>query len=457
MNQQSFRYCIVGAGPAGLSLARVFLQKGIEFDIFERHSDLGGIWDLNNPGSPMYESAHFISSKTQSGYFDYPMPDDYPDYPSNQQILAYHHQFADDFGLRSKIVFNAEVESVEKAGEQWRVSVAGRDPQLYDGVICANGTNWYPNQPQYPGVFSGEVIHAVNYRESSAFKNKRVLVVGAGNSGCDIACDAAANAEQAWISVRRGYYFIPKHVLGEPADVFDQKSSFLPGFITRPISQFLLGRLVGDLSQWGMSKPDHKLYETHPIINDQLVHYLRHGDIQGKPDIERFEGREVVFKDGSRETVDVVVYATGYQWSIPYVDKSFFSWKGGRPDLFLNLFNPDHPTLFALGFMETNGGAYKLFDQMANLIASHILDQQNNPTKAQQFQRLMRTERLDMSDGVKFLATDRNATYVNIKAYRKNMAAIIKRMEWQDLSPGSFDSLKAKPSSGEALEQRVAS
>ena len=90
------RYCIVGGGPAGLVMARAFLAEGVPFDLFERHDAVGGIWDQDNPGSPMYDSAHFISSKYTSSFYGYPMPADYPDYPRHDQILDYIRGFAVD-------------------------------------------------------------------------------------------------------------------------------------------------------------------------------------------------------------------------------------------------------------------------------------------------------------------------------------------------------------------------
>jgi cation diffusion facilitator CzcD-associated flavoprotein CzcO len=183
------------------------LQHGIEFEILEKHSDTGGIWDPENAGSPMYESAHFISSKTTSGFYGLPMPDDYPDYPTYRQIRDYIRAFAVEFGLYDHIVFNAHVERTKLEDEgSWTVTVAGEaEPRRYRGLICANGTTWTPNLPTYPGLetFGGEVRHANIYRDPAELRGRRVLIVGAGNSGVDIACDAARNAESSFFSVRR--------------------------------------------------------------------------------------------------------------------------------------------------------------------------------------------------------------------------------------------------------------
>jgi len=438
------RVCVVGGGPAGLSLARTFLRHGIPFDIYERHSDVGGLWDQSNPGSPVYDSAHFISSKTQSHYHDFPMPDDYPDYPSNRQIHSYMKLFADAYGLRDHIRFNTSVVKTElQADGTWTVTLSTGETKPYGSLVCANGTNWHPVMPDYPGTFSGEMRHAVTFRSMNEFKGKRVLVIGAGNSGCDIACDAAKAADSAFISMRRGYHFLPKHLFGIPADVFAHEGPHLPMWLTQSIFGVILRILNGDLTRFGLQKPDHKLFETHPILNTQLLHYLGHGDIKAKPDVERFEGNVVHFKDGTSEEIDLVLCATGYTWKVPYVDPSLFIWKSGKPNLYMNLFSREHPSLYALGFMETNGGAYKLFDEMADLIARAIMVRAKGGAEAAKLDRLFATDRPDLTGGIKFVGSSRHATYVEIDAYRKQMAHIRKRFGWAALTDGCFDALRA--------------
>ncbi len=445
----SEKYCIIGGGPAGLAMARSFKARGIKFDIFEKHSDVGGIWDPENPGSPMYKSAHFISSKTLSGYFDYPMPEDYPDYPSNRQVLDYHRAFAREHDLYRDITFNTSVREIRDFDHGWRVTLANGEERDYKGVVCASGITWDPSMPTFEGDFNGEIMHSVEYQDAELFRGKRVLIVGAGNSGCDIACDAGAAADQAFISVRRGYHFIPKHLFGKPSDVVGEESKWLPTRLNQLIFGFLLKKfMVGDLTRLGLPEPDHRILESHPIMNDQLIHNLRHGDVRAKHDITRLDGDYVEFKDGSREKIDLIVCATGYKWSIPYMDKSYFSWKGGRPDLYLSLFNREHPNLFALGYMETDGGAYKLFDEMADLISNYVLHERES--SGTRFRRLIQEDRPTLNGGVKYLKTDRHAAYVNKRAYLKYIRKLRKRLGWSALRPGQFDALRILRADSEA-------
>jgi hypothetical protein len=443
------RVCVVGGGPAGRALARALLAQGIEFDVWERHTDVGGLWDQSNPGSPVYDSAHFISSKTQSHYHDFPMPDSYPDYPSHRQILAYMRSFADAYGLREHIHFGVGVASTERTGDGWTVTTTDGAVNRYRSLVCATGTNWHASMPEYPGTFTGEIRHSNTYRSPSEFAGKRVLVIGAGNSGVDIACDAATSAERAAISLRRGYHFIPKHLFGIPSDEFAASGPHLPMWLEQRVFGVMLRMLNGRLTRLGLPKPDHKLFETHPIMNTQLLHHLSHGDITAKPDVARFDGTTVHFTDGSSEEFDLVLCATGYRWNIPYVDPQHFAWRNGRPDLYMNLFSRTDPTLYALGYMETNGGAYKLFDQMADLIVRTIAARQTG--RSGEVDRLIRDDRPDLTGGIHFVGSDRHSTYVEISAYRKHMAKVRKQLGWPDLSDGVFDRLRVTDRSRAAV------
>ena len=327
-------------------------------------------------------------------------------------------------------------------GERWRVTLPGGETAEYSALICATGTNWHPNMPDYPGTFTGEMRHAVTYKSPEEFRGKRVLIVGGGNSACDIACDAAIAADKAFISLRRGYHFIPKHIFGIPADQFAATGPKLPMWLEQKIFAVLLAILVGSPTRYGLKAPDHKLFETHPILNTQLLHHLAHGDIKAKSDVARFDGKTVHFTDGTAEEIDLVLCATGYEWKIPYIDPALFEWKRGKPDLYMNLFARKARGLYAMGYMETNGGAYKLFDEMADFTVRTIKARSSGSTDGQAMDTLIERDKPDLTGGIHFVASDRHATYVEISAYRKHMARLRKRLRWPELSPGCFDALK---------------
>lgn len=420
--------CVIGAGPAGLAVARALAERGIAYRHLERHTDVGGLWDIENPGTPMYESAHFISSRTVSGFSGFPMPESFPDYPGHEQIHSYLREFADAYGLRERIEFGTAVERVEREGDVWRVTLADGSSTVHSQVVVCTGSQWHAFTPELPGEYTGEIRHSLSYRDASEFAGKRVLVVGGGNSGCDIACDAARTADRAAISMRRGYWFIPKHVFGVPSDIVGGKGSFLPKPLERALLQPLLKLLTGDPTRLGLQKPDHKLFDTHPVVNSQLFHYLQHGDIQARPGIKRADGLTIEFTDGTREDYDLVLFATGYRHRVPVAQEYFGNEQ--HPDLYLNCCSREHPGLFGVGFIETNSGAYQLFDQQAHLIAAFIEGQGRHTAAAEEFAGLVRTADPDLSGGLTFDSSPRHRGYVDSDAYVKHVRALAKRLHW---------------------------
>ena len=214
------------------------------------------------------------------------MPGEYPDYPNHAQALEYLRSFAKVFGLYEFIRFGQAVERAERVEEgDWRVTLGDGETRTYSGIIVAAGIHWTPNLPELPGEFDGECIHSSRYKSPDILRDKRVLIVGAGNSGCDIAVEAAQHAARTFLSVRRGYHYLPKYVFGRPTDQVGEigVKLHLPLFIRRPLDRLLLKVVVGSPEQYGLPKPDHKLLESHPIVNSQILLALGQGDITPSP------------------------------------------------------------------------------------------------------------------------------------------------------------------------------
>ena len=423
------RYCIVGAGPSGLAMAAAFKRHGITYDHFERHTAVGGLWDSTNPGTPLYESAHFISSRTKSGFPGFPMPDHFPDYPRHDQIREYLEAFAKHHRVIENIRFGTAVDSVVPSAGHAEVTANG-ERYTYRGVVCASGVNWDPIIPEYQGQFTGEIRHAMTYTHAQEFQGKRVLIVGLGNSGADIACDAARNALSTTVSVRRGYHFFPKHIFGKPADVFATEGPQLPLWLETPIFGWLQRLLIGDTTKLGMPKPDHKVLQSHPLLNDQLLHHLRHGDVRLKGDILRFEGQSVIFADESRLDVDLVLLATGYSRRIPYLDSRFLEAGSWAASNFLTCFSRDFDSLFTLGFAELNGALDPHLGRMAELIAQVAKAQQTDPSAAERFYTWAQSTKLDLSGGRALIDSPRHAHYCDDHALHSATKKAFKKMGW---------------------------
>ena len=170
-------------------------------------------------------------------------------------------------------------------------------------------------------------MHVHHYREPEVLRGKRVLVLGIGNSATDIAVEASRIAEKTFLAMRRGAYVMPKYLNGKPTD---EAASKLLTMMPLPVQRFVLARMLGltagDMTAYGLPKPDHKLLEAHPTVSAELLSRLGHGDIAVKPNIDRFSGgRTVRFVDGSEEEIDLAVYCTGYRITFPFFDESLIS------------------------------------------------------------------------------------------------------------------------------------
>ncbi len=419
-------YAIIGAGPMGLCAARQLQKHGIPFVGFELHEDVGGLWDIDNPHSTMYESAHLISSKRTTEFSEFPMADYVAPYPHHSEMRRYFRDYAQHFGLRAHYQFGTRVESLERREKGWTLTSernGERREWLVDGVLIANGTLHAPNQPELPGRFDGELLHSADYRSPALFEGKRVLVIGCGNSACDIAVDAVHRARSVDISVRRGYYFLPKFLLGRPIDTFGGAVK-LPRALKQRIDGALIRALIGKPSDYGLPDPDYRLYESHPVVNSLVLHHLGHGDIKARPDLASIEGRQAVFCDGSRADYDLILQATGYKLDYPFIAREELNWpeRAGAPQLYLNIFHPQHDDLFMMGMVEASGLGWQGRAEQAELVALFIRQCQAGSASAERFRRLKAEragQRLD--GGYAYLELERMAYYVHKDSYRSSV------------------------------------
>lgn len=425
MTDTTQQIALIGAGPCGLAAARAFSRHGIAFQGFEAHTDVGGLWNIHNPRSTVYDSAHLISSKRMTEFTEFPMDEAVADYPSHKELLPYFQAYARHFDLLRHFRFGTRVLKVEPLGDApdslWRVTSQGADGATtqadYKGVVLANGTLAEPNAPQWPGQFSGELLHTSAYKQAKQFDGKRVLIVGAGNSGCDIAVDAVHHARQVDISVRRGYYFVPKYVFGQPADTIGGKIR-LPRALKQFIDSTILKWFTGDPVRFGFPKPAYRMYESHPVVNSLILYHIGHGDVKVRPDIERLDGHTVHFKDGTRQDYDLIMAATGYKLHYPFIDRALLNWQGMAPRLYLNIFSPRFARLAVLGMVEASGLGWQGRYEQAELVACYFKGLDSGSPAAQRFDTLRQGPSPDLSGGYRYLQLERMAYYVNKDAYR---------------------------------------
>ncbi len=423
------KYAIIGAGPSGLCGAKNLKEMGIPFDGYEAASDLGGLWNIKNENSTVYESAHLISSKGMTEFEDFPMKDDVADYPHHSELYQYFSDYADHFGLREHYQFNMAVKKIEEVNGKWKLTTEAGISNLYKGIIIANGCLTHPNIPNIPGNFEGELLHSKDYKDPSIFEGKKVLIIGAGNSGCDIVVDAVHRAQKVDMSVRRGYHFVPKYIFGKPADTIGGFIQ-LPRLLKQRIDKWLLNTFfVVNPQRLGFPEPDHKLYESHPIVNTLVLYHLGHGDLRVKKDVVKFEGKTVHFKDGTQEEYDMVLCATGYQLHYPFIDKNHLNWGEEKaPQLYLNIFTPHHNNIFVLGMVEATGLGWEGRNKQAILVARFISEMEKGSHKAQQFFQKIQSGMPDMRGGFEYMDVERMAYYVHKDTYLKQIKRHLKML-----------------------------
>ena len=340
----------------------------------ERADDVGGNWYYGQPASSVYRSTHLISSKRLTEFTDFPMPDDYPEYPSHGQAWEYLRSYARHFRLYESIELNRSVEWIEPADGGWRCACrrakCGSTPE-WSLPTATIGTRGFPNARAVLGPGPAFVRST---KRPTCLRGRRVLVVGAGNSGCDIAVESAQNAAATFHSLRRGYHYLPKFLFGKPTDQCGEKLLRwrLPLCLAAAVGRASVRIALGRPETYGLPAADHKLFETHPIINSQMLYYVGHGKIRVKPDVQELDGDRVRFVDGSEEAIDVIIYATGFRITIPFIDPVHLNWQDGRPDLFLNVFHPQYDNLFVAGLIQPDSGLWGLVDRQAQLIARFV-------------------------------------------------------------------------------------
>ena len=388
MTSGSERVCVIGAGSSGIAACQVLLARGIPFDCFETGSEIGGNWRyLNDNGmSSAYQSLHINTSREIMEYKSFPMNDEYPTYPNHVQIAHYFDTYVDHFGFRDKIAFRTEVTNVAPAGDGgWNVTTRRRDDgeqtsQVYGAVIVANGHHWNSRwpEPAFPGsdTFTGVQTHSHDYKTFDDYIGKRVLVLGIGNSACDIAVETSKVSERTFLAMRRGAHVLPKYLFGIPTDhlttspIARLKS---PVWMQRLTFGTLIRAARGDVTKYGLPEPDHKLLEAHPTISDDLLTRLGHGDITVKPNIARLDGDTVHFVDGTSERIDRIVYCTGYKITFPFLDDTLLEARDNEISLFRRVVDPDHPGLYFIGLVQPLGAIMPLAEAQSEWIAD-LLD-----------------------------------------------------------------------------------
>ncbi|XP_037662918.1 flavin-containing monooxygenase 5-like [Choloepus didactylus] len=371
------RIAVIGAGVSGLGAIKSCLEEGLEPVCFEGSDDIGGLWryeEENESGRPsIYKSVTSNTSKEMTAYSDYLFPDHHPNYLHNSKLMEYIRTYAKHFQLTKHIQFLSKVCSAKKRSDfsstgQWDVVVEAKGKQesyVFDGIMVCCGLYANPLLPlhNFPGIkkFKGQYIHSWEYKTPEKFQGKRVIVIGIGNSAADLAVELSHVAAQVFISTRRGAW-IWNRVWdnGMPMDtvLFTRFNSvlhkFYPTFlINRWAENKLNTRFNHDI--YGL-QPQHRFLSHQATFSDDLPNHIISGRILMKPNVREFTETSAIFEDGTKECIDVVIFATGYTLSFPFLENDS-TVLDDHYSMYKFVFPPqlEKPTLAFIGILQPVG------------------------------------------------------------------------------------------------------
>ncbi|MGV3564343.1 MAG: flavin-containing monooxygenase [Nocardioides sp.] len=375
------RTAIIGAGISGLTADKMLGDYGVDYTCYESSDRIGGNWAFGNPNghSSAYRSLHIDTSKHRLSFKDFPMPEEYPDFPHHTQIKAYLDSYAEAFGLLQRIRFQNGVEKATPLpGGGWSLQLQDGSTDEVELLVVANGHHWDPRTAEFPGEFTGESIHSHHYIDPETplhLKGKRILVVGLGNSAADISVELSSRSLEntVYLSTRSSAWIVPKYAYGLPADKYYVTSPHLPLKWQRWMVQKMQFMTGSNPELYGLPKPNHKFFEAHPTQSVELPLRLGSGDITPKGNVARLDGETVHFEDGTSADFDVIVYATGYNITFPFFDPEVISAPGNHIRLFKRMFLPERRDTVFIGFAQATPTLFPFVEAQARLLAAYAV------------------------------------------------------------------------------------
>lgn len=357
---------IVGGGPAGLAVAACLGRRRVPYLLFERSGAIGDSWRRH------YRRLHLHTHRRNSALPYRPWPDSAPDYPSRDEVVAYLEDYA--AALPASPQLAESVESAARTDGLWHVRTS-RASYAALHLVVASGLNDVPFRPGWPGLegFPGRVLHSSEYLDGEPFRGCAVLVVGFGNSGGEIAVDLAEHGARPILAVRGPVNVVPRRVLGRPVEEVASLLERLPPAVAGALGRAVRRLHFGDVARHGLRLapygPTRQVAEKAriPLIDIGTIDLVRRGAIAVRPGLERLTGHRVAFTDGSSETVDAIVLATGYRAGFP----AFLEPARGL-DTHLPLQLPHATGLHFCGFTVSAGGTLARIAREAAAVAGTI-------------------------------------------------------------------------------------
>ena len=422
---------VIGAGSSGIAATKTLHERGIEVTCYEKSDRVGGNWVFGNTNgmSSAYRSLHINTSRERMEYSDFPMPKSYPDFPHHTQIAEYFDNYVEHFGFRDRIRFETGIAKADRdpASGVWTLTTEAGDQSSYDMLLVANGHHWDPRwpEPAFPGSFDGEQMHSHYYVDNEPFKDKRVLVVGIGNSAMDIAVESSFVAAKTFISSRRGAYILPKYLFGRPLDQIgvNRFTGAMPFAFRRAILMSMYRVGVGNVEDYGLPRPDHKIGEAHPTISADFLNRIAHGDMTWKPNVAALDGGRVRFADGTTEEIDVIVWCTGYKVTFPFFDPEFISAPDNDLPLYRRVFKPGIDNLAFIALLQPLGAIMPLAEAQGRWVAAYLRGEYRLPSAGEMDADVAR-ERAAMHK--RYVASKRHTMQVDFDNYLYALAKELK-------------------------------
>ncbi|HEV3057201.1 MAG TPA: NAD(P)/FAD-dependent oxidoreductase [Vicinamibacterales bacterium] len=376
---------VVGGGASGLSTAGALARRGISAVVLEQDGDVGGTW------ARRYDRLHLHTVRRFSGLAHFPIPSRYPQYLSRDDVVAYLKEYARHFALR--VVTGTSVQGIRAQGSSadgWALETAGpAGAAVWQGrvVVIATGQYRQPVIPPWSGreSYAGRLAHSVSYSNAAPYVGQRVLVVGPGNSGAEIATDLSDNgAASVVLSVRTPPPIVPRDLLGQPIQRTSILLSALPPAIANRLGWAAARLTFGDLRRYGMPMGEFAPYTTKrvPLINVGFVEALKRGRVAVKPALERLTQTGAVFSDGTSEPFDAIIAATGFTPGLEWLDDVH-----GVPGVLNDLGEPrgtsgeptGHPGLYFVGFTHSLRGHLFEANLASRRLARHVARYLSSP------------------------------------------------------------------------------
>jgi dimethylaniline monooxygenase (N-oxide forming) len=384
----SRRVAVVGAGAAGLVAMKTLQEQGLEVTGYEAASQAGGLWvyESDSGQASAYRTLHINSERGVTAFRGFPFPPETQAYPTHWEMAQYFADYAEHFKL--DIRFSTRVTSVEPLEPvdgvpKWSVTTEAGDTDIYDAVVVANGHFAKPNHvPMLRDDFTGEYVHSHYYRYPAPYLDRRVCIVGAGNSGADISVDICAVASRTVLVARSGIMIRPKFVWGTPFVYLSLR--FYKPWIPVRFRQWFMRSLVrmqhGDMTQYGLLPLTDE--RVHPTTNGTIIHHLAYNHITAKTGIEKIEGKRIFFIDGTDEEFDAIIAATGYKIEAPFLSDEVFPLRENYVGMYKRIASPDQPGLFFIGLVNSPEISLNyVFERQSEWLAEYLTGRALLPTR----------------------------------------------------------------------------